>query len=44
MVLLQSAEAHVPWELALLDDPPDPSLPRRLGAQFAVGRWLLDSG
>ena len=40
-ILLQSAEAHVPWELALLDDPPDPTLPPLLGAQFAVGRWLL---
>lgn len=40
-VLLHSAEPHVPWELARLDDPPDPSLPPFLGAQFAVGRWIL---
>jgi hypothetical protein len=40
-VLLQSAEAHVPWELAVLEDPPDPDLPPFLGAQAAVGRWLL---
>jgi hypothetical protein len=40
-VLLQSAEALVPWELALLDDPPDPTAPAFLGAQTDLGRWLL---
>ena len=40
-ILLHSAEAHVPWELTVLEDPPDPGLPPFLGAQFAVGRWLL---
>jgi hypothetical protein len=40
-ILLQSAEAHVPWELAVLENPPDADRPPFLGAQFAVGRWLL---
>ncbi|HSJ25897.1 MAG TPA: CHAT domain-containing protein, partial [Longimicrobiales bacterium] len=40
-VLLHSAEPHVPWELASLENPPDPDAPPFLGAQFAVGRWIL---
>lgn len=40
-VLLQSAEALVPWELALLEEPPDPGAPAFLGAQADLGRWLL---
>jgi hypothetical protein len=40
-LLLLSAEAYVPWELALLDPPPDPTRPPFLGAQFAMSRWVL---
>jgi hypothetical protein len=39
-VLLLSAEPHVPWELALLDEPLDPDRPPFLGAQVPVARWI----
>jgi hypothetical protein len=41
-VLILSAEAHVPWELAYIEHPTfDAALPPFLGAQFAIARWLL---
>lgn len=38
---LNSAEANVPWELALVDPVLDHGQPMFLGAQVAMGRWLL---
>jgi hypothetical protein len=43
-VLVVSAEPYVPWELAYIDPPLDPSLPQFLGVQTLLGRWLRDSG
>ena len=40
-ILFLSAEPYVPWELAVVDPPLDPSLPPFLAAQATVGRWLL---
>jgi hypothetical protein len=41
-LLLMSAEAHVPWELARVPEPlPDPARPPFLAAQFAMARWIL---
>ena len=40
-VLLLTDETYIPWELALLETPLDPSRPPFLGAQAHVGRWLL---
>ncbi|MEU8204950.1 hypothetical protein [Streptosporangium sp. NPDC049046] len=40
-VLILSQEPHVPWELAVLEQPYDPSLPPYLGCQLATGRWPL---
>ncbi len=40
-VLLLSAEAYVPWELATMPVPIDPSAPAMLGAQVTIGRWVL---
>jgi hypothetical protein len=40
-ILFLSAEPYVPWELALVDPPLDPSLPPFLSAQATVGRWVL---
>jgi CHAT domain len=40
-ILILSAEPYVPWELAVLKPPLDPSLPPFLGAQAVVGRWVL---
>lgn len=41
-LLLMSAEAHVPWELARFPEPlPDPARPPFLAAQFAMARWIL---
>jgi len=40
-ILLLSQEPYVPWELALVDPPIDPHAPPFLGAQAAVGRWVL---
>lgn len=48
-LLILTDEPHIPWELARLPDsaeadvlPPfDPALPPFLGAQVAVGRWML---
>lgn len=39
-VLILSQEPYVPWELAVLEDPPDPGAPF-LAAQAIVGRWVL---
>ncbi len=39
-VLLLTDECNVPWELALLDAPPDAARAPYLGAQFAVSRWI----
>lgn len=41
-LLLVTEETHVPWELAFLDRPLDPSLPRHLCAQTVMGRWVVD--
>jgi hypothetical protein len=41
MILLLSAEPYVPWELAVVDPPLDPSAPPFLSAQANVGRWVL---
>lgn len=44
-VLILSQEPHVPWELALMDDPLiDPDAPPFLAAQVTVGRWVLRHG
>ncbi len=40
-VLLLSADPHVPWELARIENPWQPEAPPMLGAQAAVGRWAL---
>ena len=41
-LLLMSAEAHVPWELARVPEPvPDKARPPFLAAQFAMARWIL---
>jgi len=41
-LLLMSAEAHVPWELARFPEPvPDKARPPFLAAQFAMARWIL---
>ena len=40
-VLLLSDEPYVPWELAVLEDPPLPKLPPFLNVQTAIGRWIL---
>ena len=42
-VFLLSEEPYIPWELAVVDPPldPDPAVPPFLGAQAAVGRWVL---
>ena len=40
-VLLYSAETSVPWELAVMPKPLDPKKPEYLGAQVALGRWIL---
>jgi hypothetical protein len=42
-VLVVSAEAYVPWELALVDPPLDDTRPPFLGAQTLLGRWLRDA-
>jgi hypothetical protein len=39
-VLLVSAEPYVPWELAYLEPPLDPTRPPYLGAQVVLGRWI----
>lgn len=43
-VLLLTAEPHVPWELALLEDADKliPDAPPLLGCQVNLGRWPLD--
>ena len=43
-VLIVSADPYVPWELALVDPPLDPTRPPYLGAQALVGRWISESG
>ena len=40
-VLLYSAETSVPWELAAMPKPLDAKKPPYLGAQVALGRWIL---
>ena len=43
-IQILSAEAHIPWELAVLPDavaPVDPNAPRFLGAQANVARWVI---
>jgi hypothetical protein len=40
-VFILSEEPYVPWELAVVAPPLDPALPRFLGAQACVGRWVL---
>jgi len=40
-VLLLSEEAYVPWELAMMPTPIDDSVIGVLGAQMAIGRWVL---
>jgi hypothetical protein len=39
-VLLATWDPYIPWELALLSEPLDPTAPAHLGAQAAVGRWI----
>jgi len=39
-LLLVTDETYVPWELALLDQPLDPSRPPYLAAQTLMGRWV----
>ena len=41
-VLILSADPYVPWELARMRAPLDPSRPPYLGAQVLLGRWLQD--
>lgn len=43
-VLLISQEPYVPWELAVLKPPLDPTLPPFLGVQTTIGRWVLGHG
>jgi len=43
-VLWVSSEHHIPWELCYLDQPLDPAQPPFLGAQVALGRWVLSEG
>jgi CHAT domain-containing protein len=43
-IQILSAEAHIPWELAVLPDDfelIDPSAPPMLAAQTSVGRWVV---
>ncbi|WP_433256581.1 hypothetical protein ACQPYK_17900 [Streptosporangium sp. CA-135522] len=40
-VLILSQEPHVPWELAMLEQPFDPSVPALLNCQAVTGRWPL---
>ena len=43
-IQILSAEAHVPWELAVLPETiplADANAPRYLGAQADIGRWVL---
>lgn len=40
-VQLNSEEAHVPWELAVMDRPLRDDGPPFLGAQVRIGRWVL---
>jgi hypothetical protein len=40
-VLLLTAEARMPWELALIDPPLDPQAPPYLGCQVDLARWPL---
>ncbi|MFB9707276.1 hypothetical protein ACWDTT_35585 [Streptosporangium sandarakinum] len=40
-VLIVSQETHVPWELAALEHPFDPSVPPFLNCQAVTGRWPL---
>lgn len=42
MVLINSADPYVPWELALVSEPLlDPDAPPFLGAQAVVARWVV---
>jgi len=42
-VLIVSAEPYVPWELARIEPPLDPSRPPYLGAQVLIGRWWRET-
>ncbi|HOX27295.1 MAG TPA: CHAT domain-containing protein [Candidatus Krumholzibacteria bacterium] len=42
-VMLLSDDPYVPWELALLEAPVDPSAAPFLAAQVSLGRWLLQN-
>ncbi len=41
-VLIVSADPYVPWELALIEPPLDPTRPPFFGAQALVGRWICE--
>jgi hypothetical protein len=43
-LLILTDEPYVPWELAQLDEPFDPSAPNHLGSQVNVARWVLAPG
>ncbi|MBT2539794.1 CHAT domain-containing protein [Streptomyces sp. ISL-44] len=38
-VLIATWDPYVPWELAMVPEPWDTSIPAHLGAQATVGRW-----
>ncbi|MDC2956887.1 CHAT domain-containing protein [Streptomyces gilvifuscus] len=40
-VLIQSAEAYMPWELAVVPEPTSADDPAFLGSQVSLGRWVL---
>lgn len=40
-VLIQTREPYVPWELAVVEWPPQKGRSPILGARAAVGRWIL---
>ncbi|AKJ09334.1 hypothetical protein ABB07_04660 [Streptomyces incarnatus] len=40
-VLLQSSEAYIPWELAVVPDTFSGDRPAFLGCQVTLGRWVL---
>jgi hypothetical protein len=40
-VMIQTREPYVPWELAVVEWPPEKGRSPILGARAAVGRWIL---